>query len=216
MTLLYLVRHGETDWNRTRRIQGSTDIPLNDTGRAQAVRTGMLLARRSWDAIASSPLSRAAETALLIGRAIGIENIEIIDAIVERHYGEAEGLDDHELFRLFPGDTPVPGRETRELVAARVIPALINFAEHHAGKNLIVTTHGGVIRTVLNAVAPDERRHRGIPITNGSVHSFRRVDGGLQLIAFDDPIEDDSVTEDGGDLDDQNAIEQRESDRGGA
>ena len=63
MTLLYLVRHGETDWNRTHRIQGSTDIPLNDTGRAQARRAGRLLAKRSWDGIYSSPLSRAFETA---------------------------------------------------------------------------------------------------------------------------------------------------------
>jgi len=54
--LLYLVRHGETDWNRARRIQGSTDIPLNDTGRGQAAATGRLLARRDWDAIYSSPL----------------------------------------------------------------------------------------------------------------------------------------------------------------
>ena len=58
MTELYLVRHGETDWNRQRRIQGLTDIPLNDTGREQAGRR-KLLTRRSWDGIYTSPLSRA-------------------------------------------------------------------------------------------------------------------------------------------------------------
>src|SRR5690606_6630523 len=62
MTLFYLVRHGETDWNLERRVQGSSDIPLNETGRRQAARTARLLARRSWDAIYSSPLSRAMET----------------------------------------------------------------------------------------------------------------------------------------------------------
>jgi probable phosphoglycerate mutase len=211
MTLLYLVRHGETDWNLARRIQGSTDIPLNDTGRAQAERTGALLARRSWDGIASSPLSRALETGQIIGRAVGVGAIETLDDIVERQYGEAEGLEERELARRFPGDTPVPGRETREDVAARVIPALIGLAERHPESNLIVTTHGGVIRTVLNAVAPTMAGHRGIPITNGSVHSFRHIDGGLELVAFDDPIEEDSVTGDGGDIIDQNAIEQRES-----
>jgi uncharacterized phosphatase len=218
MTLIYLVRHGETDWNRQRRIQGSTDIPLNDTGRKQAERTGGLLARRAWDGMASSPLSRAFETGAIIARAVGIDpvRIDVVDDLAERRYGDAEGLDDRELFRLFPGDTPVPGRESREEVAARVIPALIALAERHSAAEdrparLIVTTHGGVIRTVLNHVAPDHRHHRGVPITNGSVHSFRHVDGGLQLVLFDDPIDLESIAEGGSDLEEQNAVEQREA-----
>ncbi|HEY0259959.1 MAG TPA: histidine phosphatase family protein [Lacisediminihabitans sp.] len=211
MTLLYLVRHGETDWNLERRIQGSTDIPLNDTGRAQAARTGRLLARREWDGIVSSPLSRALETGRIIAREVGIDGIETLDAIVERRYGEAEGLEDRELARLFPGNSIVPGRETRQEVEGRVIPALVSLAERYEGANLIVTTHGGVIRTVLNAVAPGESRHRGVPITNGSVHSFRHVDGGLELVRFDDPIDEESVDLGHGDLLDQNPIERRES-----
>lgn len=220
MTLIYLVRHGETDWNRARRIQGSTDIPLNEVGRAQAARTGRLLAKRSWDGISTSPLSRAFETGAIIADAVHLDpsRIEVLDALVERRYGEAEGLDDRELMRLFPGDTPVPGRERREDVAARVIPALIDLAQRHEQRRsptdgdarLIVTTHGGVIRTVLNQVSAQTRYHRGIPITNGSVHSFRHVDGALELVLFDDPIDIESVTDDCGDLDDQNAVEQRE------
>ncbi len=220
MTLIYLVRHGETDWNLARRIQGSTDIPLNNTGRLQAERTGRLLARRSWDGMASSPLSRAFETGRIIADAVGIDpsRIHVLDALAERRYGEAEGLDDRELLRLFPGDTAVPGRERREDVAARVIPALVELAQRHEQERdasagdarLIVTTHGGVIRTVVNHVSPKTRAHRGIPITNGSVHSFRHVDGALELVLFDDPIEVESITDDCGDLDDQNAVEQRE------
>lgn len=193
MTLLYLVRHGETDWNRAKRIQGSTDIPLNDTGRAQAARSGALLARRSWDGIASSPLSRAFETARIIGAAVGIDDIEILDDIVERAYGDAEGLADHEISRRFPGDTAVPGRETREEVAARVVPSLIALARRHPGSNLIVATHGGVIRTVLNAVSPHIPHHRGVPITNGSIHSFTVSDDALELVEFNDPIELESA-----------------------
>lgn len=218
MTLIYLVRHGETDWNRERRIQGSTDIPLNETGRAQATRTGRLLSTRSWDGIVSSPLSRALETGQIIADAVGIArvDVEILDAIVERRYGEAEGLDDVQLSERFPRNTPVPGRERREDVAARVIPTLIALAERHSvaadrDSRLIVTTHGGVIRTVLNAVAPDARLHRGIPITNGSVHSFRHINGGLELIMFDDPIDDESITDGCGDLLDQNALEERDA-----
>ena len=210
MTLLYLVRHGETDWNLARKIQGSTDIPLNDTGRAQAARTGALLARRSWDGVASSPLSRAFETGQIIARAVGVDAIETVDDLVERNYGEAEGLEDRELDRRFPGDTPVPGRETRQQVEARVVPALIRLAEQRPGSNLIITTHGGVIRSVLNAVAPSVAEHRGVPITNGSIHSFRHVDGGLELVAFDDPIDAESIADGFGDILDQNAIEERE------
>jgi probable phosphoglycerate mutase len=213
MTLLYLVRHGETDWNRQRRIQGSTDIPLNDTGRMQAARTGRLLASRSWDGVVSSPLSRALETGVIVADAVGLDeaDIEIDGALVERQYGAAEGLDDSELLRLYPGDSPVPGRESRDEVAARVLPALLSLADRYPGARLIITTHGGVIRSVLNAVAPETRHHRGIPITNGSVHSFRSVDGSLQLVAFNDPITLESVIDDGGDLVDQNAVEEREA-----
>jgi uncharacterized phosphatase len=211
MTHLYLVRHGETDWNLQRRIQGSTDIPLNDTGRAQAARTGALLSRRHWDGILSSPLSRAFETATIIADRTGLAEPEAFDEIVERAYGDAEGLTDAELSQRFPPGSAVPGRESREQVAARVIPALVRVAEQHPDKHLIITTHGGVIRTVLNTIAPGSPAHRGIPISNGSIHSFRLRGGALELVAFDDPIEVESVEPGASDLSDQNAIEQREA-----
>ena len=210
MTLLYLVRHGETDWNRDRRIQGSTDIPLNETGRLQARRTGTLLARRSWDAIITSPLSRAAETAAIIAEELGLPAPQIVDAIVERAYGEAEGLDDIELARRFPDNTPVAGRESRQEVGARVMPALLDIAESRPGQHVILTTHGGVIRTVLEAVAPGSDVHRGVRITNGSIHSFRCVNGVLRLVTFNDPIEVASVQPGAEDLVEQNALEGRE------
>jgi uncharacterized phosphatase len=204
--LLYLVRHGETDWNLAHRIQGSTDIPLNDTGRAQARTTGSLLARREWDAIITSPLSRAVETAAIIAERVGLPAPTTLDAIVERNYGEAEGLSDPEIRARFPGDSPVPGRESREEVLARVLPALMEVAEQHAGEAVIVVSHGGVIRSILNEVDP-EGKH-GL-ITNGSIHSFSHEDGSFALIAFDDPIEFESL--DGEDIDEQNAVERRDS-----
>ncbi len=79
MTDLYLVRHGETEWNRLRRIQGLTDIPLNDTGREQARRTGMLLTRRPIARVYASPLGRARETAEIIARELGLAEPELRD-----------------------------------------------------------------------------------------------------------------------------------------
>lgn len=205
--LLYLVRHGETDWNLHHRIQGSTDIPLNETGRAQARATGRLLASRTWDAIVASPLSRAFETASIIAAENGLGTPSTLDAIVERHYGEAEGLAEDELGARFPGDTPVPGRETREAVAERVLPALMALAESHPDQSVIVVSHGGVIRSVVNVIDPE---HSHGMITNGSVHSFRYEDGAFRLIAFNDPIEVESLAY-GDDIDEQNAVEARDS-----
>jgi len=204
MTDLYLVRHGETDWNRQRRIQGLTDIPLNETGRSQARATGMLLSRRHWDGIYASPLSRARETASIIAAEVGLPEPTLVDALVERNYGQAEGLDWLQVETNYPHGTAVPGRESREQVGARVIPALMKLAADRQGDALLIVSHGGAIRAVLNEVAP--AASHGM-ITNGSVHSFRLEDGALRLITFDDPIEVESIGENCGDLDEQNAVE---------
>ncbi len=207
MTDLYLVRHGETDWNRQRRIQGLTDIPLNATGREQARATGMLLTRRRWDGIYASPLARARETAEIIAAEVGLPGPTLVDALVERNYGEAEGLDWMQVEKRFPHGAAVSGRESREQVGARVIPALVELASDRPGESLLIVSHGGAIRAVLDEVDPEAAHGT---ITNGSVHSFRLADGALRLIAFDDPIEVESIGEDRGDLDEQNRVEAME------
>ena len=127
-------------------------IVLNDRGREQAAASGRLLARRQWDAIYASPLSRAFETASIIAAEVGLAAPAVVEAIVERNYGEAEGLTGDEMDRMFPGGADVPGRESREEVAARALAALHSLAAAHPGGALIVVSHGGLIRTVLNAV----------------------------------------------------------------
>lgn len=207
MTELYLVRHGETDWNAARRIQGRTDIPLNDAGRAQARRAAELLARRRWDAVYASPLSRAHETARIIADHLGLGEVTDVDAFVERDYGEAEGMSFEQLEELYPEGVHAPGQETRDEVAARVVPALLELAERRPGERLIVVSHGGAIRSVLQTAEPGTRHPR---ITNASVHSFRVEEGELRLIAFDDPIEEESILPECENLDTQNAVEAAE------
>lgn len=206
MTELYLVRHGETEWNRQHRIQGLTDIPLNVTGRKQARAAGKLLARRNWDGIYSSPLLRAMETATIIAEETGLAEPNAVDALVERNYGDAEGLNFIEIDRRYPNRSEVPGQESRAGVIARVVPALRTLAGSHPGESLIVVSHGGAIRAMLMAADPT-RTHGLIP--NGSVHSFRFEEDELRLIRFDDPIEIVSKRQ-GGDIDAQNAVEARE------
>lgn len=208
MTNFFLVRHGETDWNLVGRIQGSTDIPLNETGRAQALATGEKMQGRRWDVIVSSPLSRAMETASIIATAIGLPAPTPIADIVERNYGEAEGMTGPELEAFYPNDTPVPGRETREAVKARVIAALHVIASENQGKNVVVVAHGGVIRAVLQSTTG--HAFFGERITNGSVHSFHHSDDGLQLVQFNDPLEllTDDITLP--DFEDQQPLERRD------
>jgi len=186
MTRFFLVRHGETEWNRIHRIQGSSDIPLNDTGRSQALKVGGVLSRHTFDLIVSSPLSRAMETATIIARRLQMPLPLPLPALVERHYGEAEGATREELDARFPGDTPVPGRESRDDVHKRVLRALGDLAIRHPHADIVAVTHGGVIRSVVEHAAPGRYAE---PIRNCSVHSFLHTPGGIQLVEFDDPME---------------------------
>ncbi|MDQ1513922.1 MAG: putative phosphatase [Microbacteriaceae bacterium] len=182
MTDLVLVRHGETEWNRTNRVQGLTDIPLNETGRDQARRAGRRLAADRFDAVVSSPLSRAAETARIIGQEIGRPEVELVDALVERNYGEAEGLTGPEIDARFGG--VVEARETREEVLARAKPALLALAERHPGQRVLVVTHGGVIGTLVRDTTQWVWPEHGTRIENGSDHVFHVEDGHLGLVEF--------------------------------
>jgi len=208
MTNFFLVRHGETDWNRLGRIQGATDIPLNDTGRDQARATGEKMQGRKWDVIVSSPLSRALETASIIASCIGLPEPTPVQDIVERNYGEAEGMTGPELEAFYPDDTPVPGRETRDAVKVRVLEAMHSIAAANKGKNVIIVAHGGVIRAVLQSTTG--QAFFGERITNGSVHSFHHSDDGLQLVQFNDPLEllTDDITLP--DFEDQQPLEKRD------
>ena len=89
------------------------------------------------------------------------------------------------------------------------MPALVRLAEEHHGESIIVVAHGGVIATVLAAVAPEQPFGR---IRNGSVHSFRHDEGTLTLVDFDDPIEEQSELQGGEDFEAQNALARRERD----
>ncbi|MGN6744061.1 MAG: histidine phosphatase family protein [Amnibacterium sp.] len=182
MTDLVLVRHGETEWNRLGRVQGRTDIPLNETGRRQARAAGRRLREQRWDGIVASPLSRAAETAEIIAAEVGLPGPELVEALVERDYGAAEGLTGEELDRRFDG--VLAARESREAVLERAKPALLALAERHPGRRLLVVSHGGVIGSLVRDATRWTWPERGVRIENGSDHAFRIEDGRIRLITF--------------------------------
>ena len=150
LTTFALVRHGQTDWNAERRLQGATDIPLNDVGRGQARDAVAVLVPYEWDAIVSSPLSRAAETADLIAEGLGLSVSRRVPELTERSFGPAEGMQaGPELDALrIPGG--FEGAESEEEAADRGLAALEALAEEFRGQRLLVVTHGTLLRVSLS------------------------------------------------------------------
>ena len=181
-TVLTLVRHGETDWNRQRRIQGSTDVPLNQTGRLQAVAVGESIAAAGYSAISSSPQARALETAGIIAAAAGLREPDTHYDLREREFGPAEGMTDTEIAVRFPHG--IPGQETRDAVVERALPVLLRLAERHPGEAILVVTHGAVISSIVRRLTSGERPAPGEPVFNLSLSHFVVDDGALRLRSF--------------------------------
>lgn len=185
LTTFSIVRHGQTDWNLQHRIQGSTDIPLNATGRAEAVAAAERLQNRRWDAIVTSPLLRAAESARIIAAELALNEPQIVPALTERHHGAMEGLTFTERQQRFPDGVVVPGLETRRDVVDRVLAALATLAAGRAGQCVLVLSHGGVIGMLLRHLTEGELPRHGDYIANGSVHDYQWENNQLLLTHFD-------------------------------
>jgi broad specificity phosphatase PhoE len=170
---LYLIRHGETDWNRAQRYQGQCDIPMNDTGRAQARRNGQALKSMLPDIAAfdfvSSPLSRAVETMRLLRAEMGLEpDAYRIDAqLIELHYGHWEGQ--------LASELPVTDAASVAAKARDPFGWRPNSGESYADlmerigiwlnsidRNTVAITHGGVSRVARGAVL--DLNTRDVPI----------------------------------------------------
>jgi probable phosphoglycerate mutase len=161
------IRHGQTDWNRDDRLQGSSDIPLNETGRRQAHESAELLRDGGWQVIVSSPLSRARETAQIIADDLGLELGPAYDALVERHYGPLEGESSTGTIARYP-NRDYPGAESLASVVSRGTAALARIADDYRDTDVMIVCHGTIIRYTLSALAGFK-----LPgITNGSVSRF--------------------------------------------
>ena len=163
MTTIFLVRHGETDWNREGRRQGWADPPLNETGRAQARELAEQLRFTPFDAVYSSDLRRAHETALIVAQPHRVP--VIADAgLREVDVGSWSGLTRAEIEERFPRRNR-PDGETRSEHLVRVLEAVERIARAHAGGRILLVSHGGTMRA-LRAHASDEPFH---PIENCDV-----------------------------------------------
>ena len=160
MTRVILVRHGETDWNKNARFQGQTDVPLSLVGVEQAQKVGIKLSQEDIDAVYSSDLSRAYQTALAIASHHNLA-VQKEPALREINFGQWEGMsrqvivDDHrDLYQQWlenPMETRTPEGENFIEVQERGLKALLCIAEKHLDETIVIVAHGGLIKSVICA-----------------------------------------------------------------
>lgn len=157
MTRLYLVRHGQTDWNRQERFRGRIDLPLNDVGRAQAQAVAAHLRAETLSVVYSSPLGRAVETARPVAEAHGLP-VLISSGLIDIHYGEWQGRSPAEVresspelldrWHAAPHLADIPGGERLEAVRARAWAAVQDMLARHPGAGIVLVTHQIVIKVL--------------------------------------------------------------------
>jgi probable phosphoglycerate mutase len=160
VTRLVLWRHGQTEWNAGSRFQGQTDVPLNEIGRAQAAQSAARLAALRPDALISSDLGRAAETAAALAEVTDLE-ATYDTRLRERFFGAWEGLTMPEIEARWPdgvarwrttGAVEDADVESPDALAKRFHEALREVVEASSGGTLVVASHGGAIRAGIAAV----------------------------------------------------------------
>jgi len=191
-TRFYLIRHGETDWNKAGRYQGRTNIDLNEEGREQARLLGERFKYLPLDALYVSPLNRAVETANEVARTTGIKPVTD-EHFIEINFGEWEGHTIPELSEKFgsaytdffkdPFDHPVPGEGSFQIAMDRAIEGFNILAERHKGQNVAIISHGGLLRVMLvGLLEMGDAFYRKTWMTNTSITMLDVMADGRKLL----------------------------------
>jgi 2,3-bisphosphoglycerate-dependent phosphoglycerate mutase len=185
-THIFLVRHGETEWNLTRRYQGQLDSPLTRHGLRQAAAAGQRLLRESISALYASDLGRAWRTATIIGDACGLEP-QPDSRLRERHFGVFHGLTRTEMSDLFPQlyehhqthdpRFAPPGGESLQALRHRAVTCLHELADRHVGGMVALVGHGGTLAALIKYVL-------GLPAAG--TRPFKVANAGINLLSRDD------------------------------
>lgn len=199
-TEILLIRHGETDWNAARRLQGHIDIPLNAEGQRQADALGRALRDEALDAIVASDLRRALQTALALAQHRSLP-VRADAALRERCYGGFEGMNYREIGHRYP--TEYAAWQARDVDAAmppgarvgesfrqfytRTMAAIRHWAAQHAGQKIALVAHGGVLECAYRAALQlPLSTPRNFPVLNASINRFSVRNGVLTLTAWGD------------------------------
>ncbi|MEX3931461.1 histidine phosphatase family protein [Paraburkholderia phymatum] len=210
-TQILFIRHGETDWNRIKRIQGHIDIPLATSGVEQAERLAERFAREArggarLDAVYSSDLLRAQQTARPFANALGL-SLQLSEGLRERNYGAFQGHDSDEIARRFPdeyaqwqtrdpGFSPPEG-ESQRVFYHRVLHAIEPIVAAHPNGRIACVAHGGVLDCVYrfaNGLPLDAPRNYAL--LNTSVNVVDYADGRATVASWADVAHLDGRSED--------------------
>jgi Fructose-2,6-bisphosphatase len=188
-THFWLIRHGETEWNAGRRLQGWLDVPLSETGYVQARQLAAhlrTLGSPEFHAVISSDLSRAHETARIATAHLSLP-VQTDVRLRERNYGVyqgmdwaalTEGLSDRQVDLRSP-DQQIEGGESLQVFADRVIGAFGALAKEYAGRNVLVFSHGGVVDIVWRKAGGHALTVKRIgTILNTSINVFETAENG--------------------------------------
>ncbi|MEN7526786.1 MULTISPECIES: histidine phosphatase family protein [unclassified Cupriavidus] len=195
-THLIVIRHGETAWNRERRLQGQVDIPLNDTGRAQALALAGALSGEPIDAVYSSDLGRAMETAAPLAQALGL-TVRTEPRLRERHYGDLQTMTYAEVAEKRPEDFAnwqarvpdyaPPGGESLREFQDRAVEIALALARRHPGERIAMVAHGGVLdclyREATGMTIEAPREHE---LLNASINRMRCDSATLTVLQWAD------------------------------
>lgn len=183
-TVLGLLRHGQTDWNVDMRLQGVSDIPLNERGRIQAKIAAPKVALGNWDLVLTSPLSRARETAEIVSTALPGVALLTHELLLERSFGVAEGLTYEQWREQFGAIHHAEGAESIENLTERVENFLQDLALTYPGKRVLAVSHGAFIRRVINIVSAGELPREGDRFGNASLSVLAHSQAQWRVLDF--------------------------------
>lgn len=202
-TQVLFIRHGETDWNRIRRIQGHIDILLATTGIVQAGQLAQRLLRESkegarLDAVYCSDLLRAQQTARPFADALGL-SLSLNEGLRERWYGDFQGHDSEEIRAKYPAeyalwqshdpDFAPPGGESQRAFSQRVLRAVEPIVAAHPGGRIACVAHGGVLDCIYRFVrAIPLAAPRDWPLLNSSINVVDFENGQAKVVSWGDVV----------------------------
>jgi arylformamidase len=200
VTALVLARHGETVWHAAHRYAGSSDVPLTPEGHRQAADLAAWAATAGLDAVWTSDLSRARETAAPSARATGLP-VRVDPRLRELDFGDGEGLTHAEMaqrwpeayaaFEADPAAHPLPGGEDPAAAVARARAAPDEAATAHPGGRVLVVCHGTLLRLLLChvlGVPPREYRRLFPDVRSAALTEVRLADGSAALLSYNDVV----------------------------
>lgn len=180
---IYLIRHGQTDWNLQGRFQGREDIELNENGISQARECGRALKGEIFKAVITSPLSRARKTAEIIAENVSIDRVIVDEGIIERDFSKVSGLTPKEREAFYISGEK-DDKEPWEDLYKRMFRCIKKYAELFYGQNIIMVSHGASINAVLSVLSEGRTGTGKILLKNACINVLNYDSGHLSLGEF--------------------------------